>query len=669
MAWWSRNNLRLIQNNLRETDANLDVDRLIGELQELSANVLMMNAGGIVAFYPTKLEYHYRAAGQQKDMLKEAIEKAHAAGMRFIARFDFSKAHESIFAKRPEWFYRTKEGKEVNYHGIVHTCINGYYQREYSLQLIDEVISNYAVDGIFFNMFGYQTRDYSGHHYGICFCDSCKDRFREWSGGLELPQSESLSDPVYRQYKAFQDATTKEMLDRIHDFVKSRSTDIAISTYNEHKVDIVRKESNTDPIRPHPVWLYSASENVKSLEDSWDDKLISNCCINAIDLIHRFTAVSKHEMNIRLKESLASGSGLDFCIIGVFEDYPDRENLPTVADIFKYHKEHEAYYGSFQSAADVALIKPGGPAPANMKEYQGLFKMLKERHILFDVIHENNLLNKKQDLSRYQAVLIPDIPELGASELEVLEELYREGVQLIGTGRSFTTGAANEAFLQRIFDVRAGSLQVYEREAAYLQTADKALFKSFPERDWMFLKGPFRELEFGPQAQKQLPFVVPSTFGPPERASGHRVSEDCFGASIREDGSCRAIYVPWQPGELYYRYGYADHKHIALDLLDYAVDGKYKLTTNAPQNVEVFFNKLDEQTYILHLLNLSGFNGVTYFEPVPVYDLEVTLHGIGECRQVNSLVDPTAAVYSMVGGDVTLRCRELKDFAAIVIQV
>ncbi|MEK3915841.1 family 10 glycosylhydrolase [Paenibacillus sp. FSL H7-0331] len=675
-SWWSGNQLRLIQNNLRETDANLDVDLLISDLKKLSTNVLMMNAGGIVAFYPTRLEYHYRAANQQKDLLKEAIDKAHAADMRFIARFDFSKAHESLFNKRPEWFYRTKAGKEVNYHGIVHTCINGYYQREYSLQLINEVISQYEVDGIFFNMFGYQTRDYSGYDYGICFCDSCRTRFREWSG-LELPETQSLDDLVFRRYKVFQDVTTKEMLERIHELVTSTGKEIAISTYNEHKVDIVRKESNTDNRRPHPLWLYSASENVKSLEDSWEDKLISNCCINAIDLVHRFTAVSKHEMSIRLRECLASGSGLDFCIIGVFEDYPDRENLPIVAEIFKYHKDHEAYYGSFLSAADVALIKPGGPAPKSMKEYSGLFKMLKEQHIVFDVIHQNNLLNQRDSLQGYKAVIIPDIAEFSEEGLQLLETLYQEGVQLISTGCSFTEGAANLSFMQRVFDLKPGQVQVYERDAAYLKTADKGLFKSFPERDWIFLKGTFQELEFGQHTLSQLPFVIPSTFGPPERASGHLISDKSFGASIRTDNPVsggknslrRAVYLPWQAGELYYRYGFADHKHIVLDILDDMLDQRWRLTTNAPSNVEVFFNKLDDQTYILHVLNLSGFNGMTYSEPLPVYRLEITLHDIGHCSQLTSLTEQVEAAYAMSNGKIVIQLPELQEFAAIVVKI
>ncbi|NHN28909.1 family 10 glycosylhydrolase [Paenibacillus sp. S3N08] len=667
MSWWQKNNLRLVQNNLRETDANLDVDRLITDLQALSTNVLMMNGGGIVAFYPTKLEYQYRAEGQTKDLLKEAVEKSHTAGMKFIARFDFSKAHETIFAQKPEWFYRTREGKEVNYHGIVHTCINGYYQREYSLQMIDEVISNYDVDGIFFNMFGYQTRDYSGTNYGICFCDSCKTKFREFSG-LDLPLTESLEDPVYRQYKLFQDATTKEMLDRIYELVKSKNKDIAISTYNEHKVDIVRKESNTDNKRPLPVWLYSASENVASLEDSWDDKLVSNCCINAIDLVHRFTGVSSHEVNIRLKAGLASGSGLDFCIIGVFEDYPDRENLPTVASVFEYHKNNEDYYGNFLSMSDVALIKPGKPVQKNMKEYFGIYKMLKEAHIVFDVLDQNVLARKLSSLNSYKAVIIPDISEFSEEELQALESISLQGVSLISTGGSFTAGAANQSFLKRNFDAVLAQEHVHNQEAAYLLTDDKQIFNSFPERDWIFLTGSFYKMEFGASTQKLLPYVIPSTFGPPERASGHKISEQLWGAATNKKGQQTNIYIPWPAGELYYKHGYADHKHVVLNLLQQAIKQPLVLTTNAPSSVEVFFHKLADGSYLLHLLNLSGFNGLTYTQPLPIFDLKITLNGLGECNEAIYLVDQSQAIYANSEQQITIEVPELTDFAAIVIR-
>ncbi|WP_347836181.1 hypothetical protein [Gracilibacillus sp. JCM 18860] len=46
MNWWSENHLRLIQTNISEENADLDVDLLITQLKDFSANTLMLNTGG-----------------------------------------------------------------------------------------------------------------------------------------------------------------------------------------------------------------------------------------------------------------------------------------------------------------------------------------------------------------------------------------------------------------------------------------------------------------------------------------------------------------------------------------------------------------------------------------------------------------------------------------------
>ncbi len=126
MNWWSENHLRLIQTNISEENADLDVDLLITQLKDFSANTLMLNTGGIEAFYPTKLEYHYKSPYLKKDLVQEVVQKCHENKIKFIARFDFSKAHESIFLEQPDWFYRTKDKEIVNYNQMVHTCVNGF---------------------------------------------------------------------------------------------------------------------------------------------------------------------------------------------------------------------------------------------------------------------------------------------------------------------------------------------------------------------------------------------------------------------------------------------------------------------------------------------------------------------------------------------------------------
>ncbi|GAE06413.1 family 10 glycosylhydrolase [Paenibacillus sp. JCM 10914] len=619
MNWWSTNRLRLIQNNLRETDADMDVDLLIRELKSFQANALMMNAGGIFAFYPSNLTHQYITPHLTKDLLGEAVAKIHDNGMKFIARFDFSKAHESIWQQHPEWFYRNRQGREVNYYGIVHTCLNGAYQQEKSLESIEEVLTRYPVDGIFFNMFGYQHWDYSGNFYGPCYCSNCQARFHDITGEHLLAYT-GPEHPLHEAYRAFQEHTSRDILERIHELVKPGRPEIAICTYHHHCVDIVRKESNTSLTRSGPLWLYSASENVSSIQDSWNDKLISNCSINAIDLTYRFTGVSEEENAIRLYQSMGSGSGLDFCIIGAFAGYPDQSNFDKVKEIFRFHAEHEELYGQLGSMAEVVLIKPAAPEAA--AEYYGMFKMLKEEHILFDVVMEEQLSAMVSKLTCVHAILLPGIQRLSVDAAGALKRAADVGTALIATG---TALEQETELLAEWFGVSLDGRKQAE-PAAYLDVSNPVHFPSFANgRSWIVAGMNFTRAIFDPEtAEQRMPYVEPSTFGPPERAYGHRIGED-YGMAVNKrvdnDGRSRSgVYIPWNPGELYHRYGYEDYKLVMADVLR-DIKPNRAVVTNGPSSLELFVHRLKEGGCLIQLLNLTGFNGTTYLKPTPLYDI------------------------------------------------
>ncbi len=662
MVWWKQNKLRLIQTNLRDTDADMDIELLIDDLKYLSANALQLNTGGLMAFYPTELQYHYKNPFLKRDLIQEVIEKCHQNDIKFIARFDFSKAHYSIFEKNPEWFYKSQKGEFINYNDMVHTCVNGFYQNEYSLEIIKEVLTKYRVDGIFFNMFGYQTSDYSGNYHGICHCENCKKRFKEMFH-LNLPSAQDFNDPAYDKYVEFKDITTKELLEKIHKSVKGINPDLPISTYTDYKIDIIRKESNTAVDRPYPIWLYSASENVKSVEDTWGDKLVSNCSINAVDIPYRFMGVSKHLIRLRLYQNIANGSGLDFCINGVFEDYPDRDNFEVVKEVFDYHKRYEPYYGCFKTVSDIALIKPDEKVLSGVKnEYLGIFKMLKEQHIIFDVICQENLKERVNCLNKYQCVIIPDYRILSDEKISA----FVQGIKtnLILTGKYPEDRGSN------IYNIIGGIFikRTVNNRSAYLLMQNKDIFKRFSDRNWIFIDQSFTHIAFKKENLSLLPLINPARFGPPERCGGYTIS-DRFGIGIRNCSKGRIISIPWEIGNLYQKYGYEDHKNILLDLLDYTTDKNYILTTNAPMDTEIFFNKYDNGDYILQILNLSGYNGSTFYQPNPIYDIDISINRMQDCLVVTPLEskDRDQSFYEKRNDKLNLHIKRLDSFQAFII--
>lgn len=608
MTWWLKNNIRMIQNNIRDIDAELDIDRHIEWLKDFGANTLQIGCGGITAFHPSKLEFQWRSPYMKGDFFGEMLEKCHQNGIRVIARFDFSKTHECFYEDHPDWYFKSADGSPVRYHDTVATCVNGPYQSERSLDILREVLEQYPVDGIFFNMFGYITFDYSGNYVGICQCENCRRRFRKMYGE-DLPVKEDLENPVFNKYMEFKKRTADEMLTKIHDLARSINPECAVSTYATTGVDIVRNESNSAVDRPLPFWIYNSSDNVAEIEGSFEDKVSSNCCINAVDLPYRFMGVSDQLNQIRLYGDLANGGGLDWCIIGDFERYPDYENFHSVKKIFRHHKKYEEYYGHFNPKTKIMLVKEGSRKEL-CAEYRGLFRMLKEEHLLFTVVGVDALESKIPEFDEYDFILMPDVHRISGP---VFEALRQTKASVVATGLSMNQDSDQ---LSELFGIALLDM-VTDVRGTYLRTEPAELFDDFrkKQKQWVFLDEPYRPMAFQEGAQGILPKVEKAMFGPPERCFGHKDTESCM-VAVHER---KNIYIPWNIGGLYYKLGYEEFKGIMLDVMKHVRPLPAVWETNVPEMVEMFLAECGPSLYMLQMINMTGYNGMTFFKP---YDME-----------------------------------------------
>lgn len=617
MRWWMKNNLRMIQNNLRDIDGRMDVDYEVQKLKKFGANTVQIGCGGISSFLPDCLDVQKQTPYLNPKMFGELVEKCHENNIKVIARFDFSKTHESFMEEHSDWFMRVADGSAVKYNNTYATCINGAYQKKHSLEIIRDAITRFPVDGIFFNMFGYITRDYSGKYIGICQCENCRSEFRK-RYGMELPLEEDETDPAYQLYKQFKRDTADEILDSIRTMVKGINPDIAISTYHCHGVDIVRNESNSAVDRPLPFWLYSSSENVASLEGSYSDKISSNCAINAVDLPYRFMGVSKYLTAIRLYENMANNSGLDWCIIGSFEDYPDRDNFELVKEIFHFHKKNEAYYGNLKSTAKIILVQPydSGEWITN-PEFRGIFKMLKEAHRMFRVVNQYQLSEILPCLNQYDTIILPGVQALQKDE--IWKEIEKTKIRVIITGLGLKD---KPELLRNKFGISLKE-QIHEIRGSYMLTEPKTVFKDFELRDWVYLDQDYWIMETEEETERLLPFISSAMYGPPERCFGHQVT-DIPSVSVKKK---KYIYFPWMIGTLYYQQGYEDMKKIFLNVMDAYTPNSEPFDTDAPEMVELFWDMLDEKRYMLQLINLTGFNGTTMMAPLKLNDIHIGFKG------------------------------------------
>lgn len=290
--WWQGYPWRMLQTNLREIDmADIDADAYAEQLKEYGATVVTLNAAGIIASYQTQLDCQTQSPYLTGSSLHEIIDACHKRGIRVIARTDFSKLREGVFARHPDWAYRDKNGEVVNYNGNIQTCPNGAYQKEKSLEILREVLTTHPFDGVFCNMSGFLVVDYSGVYHGPCHCENCKRLFKE-QYGLDIPDRDDPRSPDYRKYAAFKSACTKAQRERLVQTVRSISPELAINN-----VDYIRTESATEI--GVPQWQYSASCNARRTAGPLRLRPADNASVDFMGFRYRDSSVSAGQLALR----------------------------------------------------------------------------------------------------------------------------------------------------------------------------------------------------------------------------------------------------------------------------------------------------------------------------------------------------------------------------------
>jgi hypothetical protein len=674
MGWWKRNNLRVMQANLPAYEGGLNPDSLVADLLYFSANTLIINAGGIMAFYPTKLPYHYTNPYMKENMLREVIQKCHDNGIKVITRFDFSRAHENIFKAHPDWFYISPKGERIINDDMYVVSIDAPYEQQVLFEIVEEVINTFPIDGIFLNMPGYQTRNsYEGVYHGIDQNDFSKKRFAAFSKGMKLPTEENLDDPVFRRYIEFKKYSVDDLMQRLNTLVKSKNKQIAICTYGDRYIDIIRHESQTNSL---PYWPYMSSDNVNNAKNSYPDHIISNASIQQISFQSRYNAIEPEETVIRLYENIANGSGLDMSLMGDFQDYEDERNYDAFKDVYAHHKKFEPYFGKYTSPATVVVIAPGAwPGGEAAQEYRGIQLMLKESHIQYDIIEDGQIENLEDKLRQYKLIIFPEITNLSDKAVDVISSVCNGGANLIATNKSFSR---NPDALQKLFGAKIVNAD-HNGNGFYLSPKEKHFFKRFDRQTLLFWKFNLGLYDFSFADTTLLPIYTPGRPGPPEIIGGHEPN-GYKALAIKNHTSSKAAILPINLGKLYFLHGYEQHKNILLDVIDNLYPEVNQLIqTNAPPRVEVILQnfirnvpsnilKQESEGMILHLVNLTGFSGNTYFDSLPVYNMEFKIASEFKPSKIFGMVNNDPIDYNWSDGTLTFSVRHLDQFEGIIIE-
>ena len=668
-TWWNRTPIRLIQTNLREIDALMDTDAFVQSIENASANVVLVNVGGIVANYPTKLPFHYRNPYLKGDLTGELIKKLHAKGIKVLGRFDVSKINETLAEKKPEWLYVGTDGKNVNYNGQVHTCVNGGYQQQYTFDILKEVIANYELDGIFFNMPGYTTSDYSGVYHGICQCENCKKRFHD-STGLVLPVKEDSNDPVYRRYNAFRKTTSDQLFTQIGSFIKKQNPKLIINTYTDAGVDMIRSESSSWLTNEYE-WNYFSTDHVKRVLGSYKDRMPSNLLQYFLAIGYRHIATSPNLSRVWVLENMLNGAPLDVYVIGTLLNQEDRRFIPIMNDIYRFHKTNEKLFTNLQSVSKVALVR------GTKEEYMGMIKLLSEAHIMFDVIEPSILGSPRmpRKLNEYEVLILGDIRDVDDSFISVVDNYVKNGGKVLVTGFT-STQDGNGNPTNRIGLESLGVMPDYklfhQAKSTYLKIteADKAVLgkKEFEDFDLMMMYADFLECKTKDGAKTYLKLLPATRFGPPEKAYyAENEITSIPGIISNNFGKGVAVFIPWPIGAQYNFKALYAHKTLFIAALQHLLNIEQSLITDASPLIEMtrMANRNGAFEWI-GLLNHSGQIGASLLQPVGIHNTSIRFKPLKPVKKISLLRSGTSINFKQKDGWVECIVPVVNDFEMIV---
>ena len=378
-------------------------------------------------------------------------------------------------------------------------------------------------------MFGYVRADYSHRNTGICRCANCVEGFRAFSGGMDLPTATEVSDPVYRAYQRFQDATIAALSRKIYDTVKRVRPTAGIANIAGAR-DFARTEANHSVVRAQPEWAYQSGEQARSARSVGVGAPYSASIVHFFDFPWRYTAELAGCQGLRLAQQLANGGSPHYYFLGTF-DQEDTKPLDVVRWFFAHHAAHEAVYASLELAARIGVYHSLKTERYGLRDqgrdvhretsaaFRGAFRSLLESGLVFDTISDRRAADPTfpDTLARYEVIVLPDVICMSDEEAAALDGFVEQGGVLIVTGTTGTANAIGEpraenALLSLPFTGPLTPMQ--DMRGAYFTIAPDEL--DFPQTRLMMLDETYWQGEPKAGSETLLRLLLPQRFGPPE---------------------------------------------------------------------------------------------------------------------------------------------------------
>lgn len=454
LAWTTRP-MRWGQINIREIEPpDFDVAWWEDYWRRIHLDGITLNAGGLVAYYPTKLKDQHRSRWLgERDLFGELVQAVKRCNMKVLARIDPGESYEDVYFRHPDWFAVDENGTPMRDHEggdqLYIPCMNGPYYWEFVPEIMKEIHSNYEVDGTFCSEWDGRNR--------VCHCPRCKEMFKG-ATGLDLPRNtrtEPGIDPRYptqmdpadmawKQWVAWHQKRLEDLWlfwDRLNKGIKpgvfwmgNHSDQGFLADYAE-----MINVDNQSRREQHPLW--AVGEQGKKMRAITQGKK-PYFHIFSSNSYSRHVAKPSAEYRLYIADSILADSRPWFTIIGGIQW--DKRQFQPLEDMYRWHHKNESYLRDRESLAEVAIAFYDRtrfiPKEKRVGDnFRGMYYAMLRNRIPFDLVHVARM--DEAVLSKYKLLILPNIGALSEEEAENVRKFVKSGGSVIST---YETGLYNE---------------------------------------------------------------------------------------------------------------------------------------------------------------------------------------------------------------------------------
>lgn len=719
---WYERVTRWGQTNLTETDPiRYDAGWWRDYWRRTRIGGVIVNAGGIVAYYPSQYPQHRAIHLAERDLFGEIADAARKDGLAVIARMDSNRADEQLYNEHPDWFAVDGEGRPYRAADRYVACINGPYYEEFLPLVLREVIERYQPEG-----FG--DNSWSGLERGkVCHCGWCAGRFRA-ATGMALPARADWGDPAYRRWIAWSYQRRTEIWD-LNNRVTQEAGGPDCLWIGMNAGDLVAQSQR---LRDHRA-LCGRTKMVL-LDSQWrNEEAGFQANAEAGQLIHglagwdrlipestalyaagrpSFRLASKPEAEVRLwaVEGFAGGIQPWWHVIGA--KHEDPRQYRTAEPLFRWHEANEQYLRDRVPVATTGIVWSQGnidfygresPGERVIRAHRGIADALLRARIPYLPVHADDIDEQAAGL---RLLILPALGSLTDAQCASIRRFAERGGSIIASGETSLYdewGDRRPDFgLADVLGVHAsgehhGGIAVHGKDHdewgrhSYLRLApelhanasstasrpDPAATRhpalaGFGDTDLLPFGGRLEVVRAEPHLTALATFVPPFPIYPPETSwmAQPRTSVPALLAAERPSGA-RVAYLAADLDRCFGRDRLPDHARLLASIVRWAVRDDTPVTVRGPGRLDCRLYR-QQGHLILHVVNLTGADCVhgqiDEITPVGPLDIRVRLPEQAAPVTADLLVAGGAAAVECQSGWAGFRLDRVADHEVVVIR-